>query len=238
MPPKGKTPAAALPAEDPLVDLPEGLEVPEPDFHSVLCHLVSHVFVYDDGEALQDFDPLDSLASFREEAQEGCLLLLREELEAFAEGGSLASGLRRRAEAEFACARRRKVNRARQAAIDQAPPAPYEAVDLMVVVSGYPATPEEVEELEAAELFGLADAFVSLHLTGETLVDEPDDLGGLRRVVRTVAAPPSMAHLRDKVLAAEAGSDLAAAVVTELYNCHEWVASPGGAPLSEALRPP
>ena len=229
MPPKGKTPAAALPSEDALLELPEGLEVPEPAFHAVLCHLVSHVFVYDDGNALQDFDPLDSLAGCREEPHGGCLLLQREELEQFAEGGSLASGLRRKAEAEFACARRRKVNRYRQAAIEQVPVA--EEADLMVVVSGYPATPEEVEELEALQLFGVADAWVSLHLSGETLVDEPDDLGGLRRVVRTVAAPPSMAHLRHKVLTAEAGSDLAAAVVTELYNCHEWLASPG------ALRP-
>ena len=61
-------------SEDPLVELPEHLEVPDPSFTFVLGHLVSHVFCVEpaleaadaDDAALQDFDPLDSLSKFHE----------------------------------------------------------------------------------------------------------------------------------------------------------------------------
>lgn len=56
------------------MELPEDIEVPDPSFTFVLAHLVSHVFCVEpevdpDGEApeaLQDFDPLDSLSRFHE----------------------------------------------------------------------------------------------------------------------------------------------------------------------------
>lgn len=61
--------------EDPLVELPEHIDVPDPPFSFILAHLVSHIFCVEppveaaDGEppdALQDFDPLDSLSRFHE----------------------------------------------------------------------------------------------------------------------------------------------------------------------------
>lgn len=57
------------------MELPEHLDVPDPPFSFILAHLVSHVFCVEppveaaDGEppdALQDFDPLDSLSRFHE----------------------------------------------------------------------------------------------------------------------------------------------------------------------------
>lgn len=262
MAPKAKTPAAALPVEDPLVELPEHIDVPDPPFSFILAHLVSHVFCVEppveaDGEppdALQDFDPLDSLSKFHEGGEapntSNILLLQRDELEAFAEGGTLAAGLRRKAEAEAACRKRKKVNEARQKARlnedageshgeSHEPGESGETTeaaedhgshDFTLIVSGYPSTPEEVAELEAADLFDLADAWVSLHLSGETCIDEPDDLGGTKRITRVIGAPPAVTALREKVVAAEAGSPLATTIVTELHNCHEWASRPTEVP--------
>lgn len=173
------------------------------------------------------------------------LLLQRDELEAFAEGGTLAAGLRRKAEAEAACRKRKKVNEARQKARQEDAGESHEpgdsgeateaaedhgSHDFTLIVSGYPSTPEEVAELEAAELFDLADAWVSLHLSGETCIDEPDDLGGTKRIIRVIGAPPAVTTLREKVVAAEAGSPFATSIVTELHNCHEWATRPTEVP--------
>lgn len=248
MAPKAKTPAVALPVEDPLVELPEHLEVPDPSFTFVLGHLVSHVFCVEppleaadaDDAALQDFDPLDSLSKFHEGGEtlntSSILLLQRDELEAFAEGGTLAAGLRRKAEAEAACRKRKKVNEARQRALEElgeAAEAEAESGkaakvdgdgrdDFTLIVSGYPSTPEELAEVEAAGLFEVADAWVSLHLSGETCIDEPDDIGGTKRITRVIGAPGALTALREKVVTSEAGSPYATTIVTELYNCHEW----------------
>jgi hypothetical protein len=164
------------------------------------------------------------------------LLLQRDELEAFAEGGTLAAGLRRKAEAEAACRKRKKVNEARQRALEElgeAAEAEAESGkaakvdgdgrdDFTLIVSGYPSTPEELAEVEAAGLFEVADAWVSLHLSGETCIDEPDDIGGTKRITRVIGAPGALTALREKVVTSEAGSPYATTIVTELYNCHEW----------------
>ena len=161
------------------------------------------------------------------------LLLQRDELEAFAEGGTLAAGLRRKAEAEAACRKRKKVNEARQKALDEGNEGAeaesenhghvgHGNYDFTVIVSGYPSTVEELAEVEAAGLFEVADAWVSLHLSGETCLDEPDELGGTRRITRVIGAPAALTALREKVVAAEAGSHYTNSIVTELYNCHEW----------------
>ena len=249
MPPKGKAPAVALPVEDALVELPEGLEVPDPAFRFVLAQLVSHVFCIEGEEKeevekeegaeevealkeLKDFDPLDSLAHFHEgdtpSSSSKVLLLARDELETFAEGGNLAHGLRRKAEAEKLCRRRKKVNEKRQKAIaEEEVEVEDDEIDFMVIVSGYPSTAEEVEELVDANLFELADAWVSIHLSGETLIDETDEEGATKRIAKMIGAPPAIIALREKVVNAEASTALAAAVVTELYNCHEWAPAKG-----------
>ncbi|CAK9117780.1 unnamed protein product [Durusdinium trenchii] len=239
MPPRGKTPAVALPVEDALLELPEGMEVQDPPFSFVLAHLVSHTFHVEaeaegtEGDVgVQDFDPLESLSRYHEgdaPHTSNVLLLTRDELEGFAEGGTFAAGMRRKAEAEFLCRRRKKVNEARQKAIDDGGSMESDdsEMDLIVIVSGYPSTPEEVDELEDAGLFDLADAFVSIHLAGETLIDEPDETGATRRIAKMIGAPPAITALREKVLGAESGTPLASTIVTELYNCHEWALSQG-----------
>lgn len=175
------------------------------------------------------------------------MLLQRDELEAFAEGGTFAAGLRRKAEAEAACRKRKKVNEARSKAlkalaleegagqeakevIESGPSAVetspgHGSHDFLLIVSGYPSTSEELAELEAAELFDVADAWVTLHLSGETSTDEPNgepDGDGTRRITRVIGAPDVLTELRGKVVAAETGSPMATTIVTELHNCHEW----------------
>eukprot|EP00913_Durusdinium_trenchii_P022643 g21266.t1 len=230
---------ATEPSRDALLELPEGMEVQDPPFSFVLAHLVSHTFHVEaeaegtEGDVgVQDFDPLESLSRYHEgdaPHTSNVLLLTRDELEGFAEGGTFAAGMRRKAEAEFLCRRRKKVNEARQKAIDDGGSMESDdsEMDLIVIVSGYPSTPEEVDELEDAGLFDLADAFVSIHLAGETLIDEPDETGATRRIAKMIGAPPAITALREKVLGAESGTPLASTIVTELYNCHEWALSQG-----------
>lgn len=251
-PKKNTIPATALPQEEELVELPEGSpDVPDPPFTFVIAHLFSHIFSLEvpaaagEDPELKDFDPVEAFARCKAEPGElpgPISLATREDLEPLAEGGTLAAGLRRKVEAEAACLRRKKVNAARRLALPgeraeaeveaeqersksmsivSSPTAP----DLTILVTGYPSTAEELEELASEGLLTVADAWISVHLAGESKADEPDDTGGTWRVTRTKGAPEILQELRNRILGAEDGSPFLSAAVTEVPNCHLW-ASP------------
>eukprot|EP00439_Symbiodinium_sp_Y106_P018058 s1210_g2.t1 len=81
------------------------------------------------------------------------------------------------------------------------------APDLTILVTGYPSTAEELEEL-ASE--------------GESKADEPDETGGTWRITRTQGAPEILQELRNRILGAEDDSPFLSAAVTEVPNCHLW----------------
>ena len=98
----------------------------------------------------------------------------------------------------------------------------------MVVVCGYPSTAAELEDLASEGVFELADAWVSLHLSGESLADETDEAGVTRRKASLLGAPEVLCALRERVVGADEASRFASAIVTELYDCHTWASSDPG----------
>lgn len=128
---KGGAPAGSLPVPEDEVSWPADVEtVPDPPFFYAIAHMYSHIFQLEDqapeGDAiapLREFDPCTLLAAaLKEESPEDPLARQvvptdREELQGLAEGGSLARGLRNKAEKESAARKRRKTNQLRSKVI-------------------------------------------------------------------------------------------------------------------------
>eukprot|EP00930_Biecheleria_cincta_P042054 TRINITY_DN28926_c0_g2_i1.p1 TRINITY_DN28926_c0_g2~~TRINITY_DN28926_c0_g2_i1.p1 ORF type:complete len:1643 (+),score=351.39 TRINITY_DN28926_c0_g2_i1:129-5057(+) len=239
--------ASTIPVVEDEVELPEGMDpVPDPPFSWAMIHVASHTFgvvtgadAPAEGEPapIREFDPLAVLVGqVKKEAEEGqtqtLVVVEREDLESFSEGGTLASGLRRKAEAEAASRQRQKVNAARNRAIAAAdsgsqPEAQNDependSLDFTLLLAGYPATAEEAQELQDEGLFDLADAWVSVHLAGESLFDEPSEDAPPIRKIQSLGAPAVVHTLRDLFLSADQGSAMANSTVVELHDCHAW----------------
>ncbi|CAE8589690.1 unnamed protein product [Polarella glacialis] len=233
-PPKAGGPPP-LPTIEDEVQLPEGVVVPDPPFAFAVAHVTSHKFGVEavDG-GIRDFEPVEVLlAQLRDEATElaatssAALLGRSLELESLSDGGKLAVGLRKKAEAEAGARRRQKVNAARSSAIGgnshRGSKDPSASLDFVLLVAGYPSTREELDELLAEGCFDLANSWVSVELSGQSLADEelqPGVAEETQRVSRVFGAPEVLHSLRQAIQTAEIGSALAGSTVCELPDSH------------------
>eukprot|EP00929_Paragymnodinium_shiwhaense_P090406 TRINITY_DN5059_c0_g1_i1.p1 TRINITY_DN5059_c0_g1~~TRINITY_DN5059_c0_g1_i1.p1 ORF type:complete len:1513 (-),score=421.00 TRINITY_DN5059_c0_g1_i1:122-4660(-) len=232
MPPKDKGKAApaaggasSLPVPEDELAWPEGVEpIPDADFRWATAHLIGHTFVFEgeqpeDGSLppLQEFDACSQVVAKLQADQSAedplgkpYVALLRSDLEAMSEGGSLAQAFKKKAEAEIAARHRRKNNQVRKAhlmdvgAIERdaskgtVPPnsAPSSAraggdLDMIFVLVGYPETAEEIAELQDAGGFDISDAWTSLYLAGHTIEEVPQTPeGGDEAVENAEELPP------------------------------------------------
>lgn len=253
-----KTQAApsALPVIEDEVHLPDGLVVPDPPFVCAVAHVMSHSFAVEgavtEGAHLRTFDPLapllnqlkaEAAAAAGDQAslvQRSLVLIEREELES---EGHLCAAFRKRVEAEAGARRRRKANAERKRAVSEhAAGQPFSTraedtaqPDLVLLLVGYPSTPEELKELKDDGCLQLPDSWVSFHLAGQTLeleeVQPSEDGQQLNplRFRRVLGAPEVLHTFREQLLTAELGDPVSSCTVIELQDCHAWAADPHSA---------
>lgn len=245
MAPKAAAPVGGpLPAVDDEVELPEGVDpVPEPRFAYAVVHVVSHAFALPPPEGETEprtYDPaLELLAKLKAEVPEDLTArrlvpVDREELEGLGAGEGPLEGLRRKLEAESGARRRKRLNAARTRAIaaaqgeaqEEAPPAADEdAADMLVVLADYPATAEELAELGEGGLFDAPDAWVTVHLDGETLKEEAlaeGEEGEPRRHKAPCDKPEILGLLFDAIHAADPSSGLASATICSVADSQDF----------------